>query len=154
MECKHLQAREPQQPATPQATDKSGAATGRKRMAIVEDEPFMADLIRTMLCHADEDVDVDVEVFHLGADLLKSSALHQFHSIVMDLSLPDIDGFDLMDTFATLQMDSSIVLISGQSQAALKASKLYGKGIGLSVCATLCKPFSRDELLMALHSAA
>lgn len=121
----------------------------RARIAIVEDEPFMAELVRSMLAH----LDLHVEVFGLGADLLKSPHLLQFQTVVLDLSLPDIDGFDLMDRLAALALPAALLLMSGHSQAALHASLIYGKGIGLQVKGILCKPFSGDELCMALGFA-
>jgi two-component system C4-dicarboxylate transport response regulator DctD len=122
------------------------ASAVQARLAIIEDEPFMAELVHNMLAH----LDWQVEVFPLGADLLTCPHLMQFNTLVLDLSLPDIDGFDLMDRLAAMALPGSLLLMSGHSQAALHASLLYGNGIGLQVKGILCKPFSRDELCMAL----
>ena len=119
------------------------------RVAIVEDEPFVATLVADMLASSP----VAPTLFTLGADLLKSPELADFAVIILDLSLPDIDGFDLMDMLAPMQHKARILLMSGHSQAALRASRIYGNGIGLNVSGVICKPFSRDELLIALAMA-
>jgi two-component system response regulator TctD len=118
----------------------------RLRFAIVEDDPFMAELVRDMLSSAD----VEVDVFMLGADLLKHHDLLQFKAIVLDLSLPDIDGFELMDQLAAQRVCMSMVLMSGHNLATVRAAKIYGNGIGLKVRGALTKPFTRIELFAAL----
>lgn len=93
---------------------------------------------------------VDVQVFHLGRDLLRCADLPKFQTIILDLSLPDIDGFDQMDALAMRHSGHSILLISAHSQEVLSAARLYGDGIGLNVIGTLQKPFSRSDLYKAL----
>lgn len=121
-------------------------SANRPLIAVVEDEPFMAQLVGDMVASAD----VDVEVFTLGADLLRSAHLLQFKTILLDLSLPDIDGFDLMERLAAGALGTSIVLMSGHEDATLRAAQIYGNGIGLKVPRVLAKPFARDALLAAL----
>lgn len=118
----------------------------RLSFAVVDDEPFMAQLVSDMLSSAD----VDVEVFPLGADFLRSPNLLKFKTIILDLSLPDIDGFDLMDKLAADTIGVSVLLISGHSNATINAAEIYGRGIGLKMSGALTKPFTRDELLAAL----
>lgn len=115
-------------------------------LAVVEDDSFMAQLICEML----ESGEIDVEVFPLGRDLLRQTDLPKYKTIILDLSLPDIDGFDQMDELASRHAGLSVLLMSGHSQATLAAAKLYGDGIGLNVIGTLQKPFSRDDLFTAL----
>jgi FixJ family two-component response regulator len=122
----------------------------RLLFAIVDDEPFMAQLVSDMLSF----VDVDVEVFPLGADFLRSPNLRRFKTCILDLSLPDIDGFDLMDKLAADMVGMSVLLISGHNSATINAAKIYGKGIGLNMLGALSKPFTRDELLSGLGLTA
>lgn len=130
------------------------AGTGRPLFAVVEDEPFMAELVSDMLCSAD----VDVEVCTLGEDLFKSANLQNFKGILLDLSLSDMDGFDVMDRLASdttrLLCDVPIVLMSGHDTETLRAARIYGKGADLNVRAALSKPFARDDLLAALGLSA
>jgi two-component system OmpR family response regulator len=118
----------------------------RLLFAIVDDEPFMAQLVSDMLSSAD----VDVEVFPLGADLLRSPNLRRFKTCILDLSLPDIDGFEVMDKLAADRAGMSMLLMSGHNHATIDAAIIYGKGIGLNMLAALSKPFTRDDLLSGL----
>jgi CheY-like chemotaxis protein len=124
----------------------TSATTGLLRFAVVEDDPFMAELVSDMLASSG----VEVEVFMLGTGLLKSANLHQFKAIVLDLSLPDIDGFDLMDNLAEHAAGMSVVLMSGHDLATVRAAKIYGNGIGLKMRGALTKPFTKVELFAAL----
>jgi FixJ family two-component response regulator len=121
----------------------------RLLFAIIDDEPFMSQLVSDMLTS----VNVDVEIFPLGADFLQSPNLLKFKTIILDLSLPDIDGFDLMDKLASDTNSMSVVLISGHDTATISAANIYGRGIGLNMRGALNKPFTRDELLAALGLA-
>jgi DNA-binding response OmpR family regulator len=118
----------------------------RPLFAVVEDEPFMAEMVGDMLTSRG----VDVEVFHHGADLLKSANLRKFKAIVLDLSLPDIDGFVLMDRLAADAVSVCLLLMSGHDLAIVRAAKIYGNGIGLNMRGALTKPFAREELFAAL----
>jgi hypothetical protein len=114
--------------------------------AVLDDEPLMAQLVSDML----GSVHVSVEVFSLGAELLQSANLLKFKSIILDLSLPDIDGFDLMDKLAQKCAGMPIVLISGHDDVILRAARIYGEARGLNMLATLGKPFTRGDLLSVL----
>ena len=114
--------------------------------AVVDDEPLMAQLVSDMLSSAN----VDVEVFTLGAELHKSTNLPKFKSIILDLSLPDIDGFDLLTKLSEEDLGMSILLISGHDMSTISAAHIYGEALGLKMLGALAKPFTRTELLSIL----
>jgi two-component system OmpR family response regulator len=122
------------------------ATAERPRIAIVEDEPFMAQLVCDMLTFSG----LDVDVFLSGADLLKCKDLHAFKTIILDLSLPDLDGFEIMDRLAAGAGSPSLLLMSGHDLSVVRAATVYGRGIGLQIRGALSKPFSRDDLIAAL----
>ena len=117
--------------------------------AVVDDEPLMSQLVSDMLSSAN----VSVEVFSLGAELLKSANLLKFRSIILDLSLPDIDGFELIDKLANRTIGMPILLMSGHDNAILSASRNYGEARGLNILAALGKPFTRSDLHAVLGLA-
>ncbi len=137
----------------PQVTVTHGVQKGTDAdmalVAIVDDDPSMIKLVRLMLSTSS----VCSESFLAGAELFKSPTLKKFDSIVLDLSIPDTDGFRVMDQLAARNVTASIVLISGHDQAVLMAAKEYGDGIGLNLCGALSKPFSQQQLLGALDLA-
>jgi FixJ family two-component response regulator len=121
-------------------------SAGQSLYAVVEDEPFMAELVRDMLSSSD----IGVEVFDLGAELFESPNLLSFKAIVLDLSLPDMEGFDIMDKLAAIGSRSSILITSGHDSSIVLAANIYGRGIGLSMLGALTKPFTRNDLLSGL----
>lgn len=123
-------------------------ANSRSLYAVVEDQPLMAELVSEMLTSAGSEV--EVEVFTLGQHLLKSKNLKNFKAVIMDLSLPDIDGFDLMEQLAVDNKGLPIVLMSGHQPVVVGAAALYADGVGLNVLAALNKPFTMEQLLGSL----
>ena len=123
---------------------------GQPLFALVEDDPFMSELVCDMLAS----LGVEVEAFSLGNKLFKSPNLAKFNVIILDLSLPDIDGFDMMERLAVESMGMSIVLISGHDLSVVRAAKIYGNGLGLRVRGALTKPFTKEELSVALGLSA
>jgi FixJ family two-component response regulator len=124
----------------------SAGQSDRLIIALVEDDSFMADLVCDML----STFGVEAEVFSLGNDFLKSQNLSKYKIVILDLSLPDIDGFDIMEKLASEFIGMSLVLISGHDLAVVRAAKVLGNGLGLRVRGALTKPFTRDELSLAL----
>ena len=122
----------------------------KQPIALVEDDPLMGSLVVQMLgLH-----DLPTDHYQTGFAFLKSSALQSYETAILDLSLPDIDGFDLIDALADLATHIDLVLISGRGHATLDSARLVAEGLGHTVLATLNKPFSSQELCMALKLEA
>src|SRR5262245_43408657 len=62
-----------------------------ERLLIVEDEPDIADLLRAGLRF----LGFDVRVAHTGGDALRAVEDFRPHLLLMDVMLPDINGFEL-----------------------------------------------------------
>ena len=111
-------------------------------VAIVDDDPLMIKLLGLMLANAD----VRLETFMSGTALLKSPTLNQFSTIILDLSIPDAEGFQIMDKLVVKNIAVPILLISGHDHAILMAAKAYGEGVGLNLLGALRKPFTQQNL--------
>ena len=66
----------------------------RKRLLVVEDEPAQQLSIQALLEHDD----IDVRVVSTGSDALTAVSEEQFDCVVLDLRLPDMTGFELLET--------------------------------------------------------
>jgi len=115
-------------------------------IAVIEDEKPMADLIADIL-HKFEPL---IELFETGKAFLKCTSMESFTHVVMDLSLPDLDGIELMPHLTRLPHTCTILLISGHSEHVIQAAAFYGKALGFMSIKTLRKPFSASELRAAL----
>lgn len=122
-------------------------AAGSPRLAIVDDEPFMCELLTAML----QPCGVQADVFYDGSSFLAGYAPGAYDQVVLDLSLPDVDGFELLERMARKHTQSRVLLISGHAPATVTAAMLYAQGLGFKDASMLCKPFSRMELLLALR---
>ncbi len=117
-----------------------------KPIALVEDDPLMGSLVVQMLrLH-----DLPADHYQSGFSFLKSSTLQDYETAILDLSLPDIDGFDLISQLAEVALHVNLVIISGRGHATLDSARLVAEGLGYTVLATLNKPFSSQELCTAL----
>jgi DNA-binding response OmpR family regulator len=79
----------------------------------------MAELVSDMLTSSS----AEAQVFTVGTDLLKCVERQNFKAIILDLSLPDIDGFDIMDMIAAEYIGMSLVLLSGHDLATMRAAR-------------------------------
>nr|WP_295772312.1 response regulator [Rhodoferax sp.] len=115
-------------------------------IAIVEDDETMGALVAQMLAL----YGLPTQLFTGGFALLRSDALSTFKAIVMDLSLPDMDGFELIQKLAERVSDVELVLMTGRGNATLESARLVAEGLGFRVAGALNKPFSHLELSLAL----
>ena len=118
----------------------------QQRIAIVEDEPHMGVLVCDMLALTGPSSDL----FTGGKALLKSLGLHQYDTIILDLSREDFDCFALFKLLVKVAPEVSLLLISGHSIAVLEAAQTNAQAMGCKVIGVLNKPFSKTELHFAL----
>ena len=116
-------------------------------VAIVEDDPMMGGLVVQMLAH----YSLSTQLFPGGFALLRSVALQDYRTIVMDLSLPDMDGFELIQKLADRVPHIELVLMTGRGNATLESARMVAEGLGMRVVGALNKPFSHLELALALR---
>ncbi|HEX4156344.1 MAG TPA: HAMP domain-containing protein [Acidobacteriaceae bacterium] len=86
-------------PTTPEAMEGAlnrideYSAPRRKRLLIVEDNPAEQFTIRELL----GDEDIDVSVVDNGQEALAKVEVEKFDCVVLDLRLPDMSGFDVLE---------------------------------------------------------
>lgn len=69
--------------------------------------------------------------------------------VLMDITMPGMDGLEVIQTFATIMPDIRYLIISGHDQYAY-----VRKAMQLGVCDYLLKPVDRGELVLILKTLA
>src|SRR5204863_505381 len=113
------------------------------RVLLVEDEPDTAESIALML--RSEKLVVDTTEF--GEDGLEIGKLYDYDIILLDLMLPDIDGYEVLRRLRQARVATPILIVSGLGEMDNKI-----KGLGFGADDYLTKPFDRRELIARIHA--
>lgn len=119
---------------------------GKARLCIVEDDVDIANMLR--IYFAGQGYDVDVA--HRGNDALELTRHVMPHLIVLDIMLPDVDGYEVCRTLRTQTRTSHIPVIF-LTQKDERSDKLQGLELGADDYIT--KPFDIEELKLRIHNA-
>ncbi|ACI99149.1 response regulator transcription factor CtrA [Rhodospirillum centenum] len=113
------------------------------RVLLVEDDPSMAKSIELMLNSEGYIVDST----ELGEDGLEIGKLYDYDIIILDLMLPDIDGYEVLRRLRSARVTTPILILSGLSELDHKI-----KGLGVGADDYLTKPFDKRELVARLQA--
>ena len=112
-------------------------------LLVVDDEPFLRDAVAASLRFAGFEV-TTAETGHEGFSLARD---HRFDLIVLDVMLPDTDGFDVVRRLR--QAGSQVPVIFLTAKDALEDRV---KGLTLGGDDYLTKPFGLEELAARIRS--
>ncbi len=110
---------------------------------VVDDYPFMRDLLGEILLRAKYEV---VGTASTAAELMEGLAAWKPDFIVLDIRLPDADGFEVSRRVLAADPKVKVLLISGLDEDA----KLTAQCIAAGARGFLGKPFSTEALVKAL----
>ena len=85
--------------------------------------------------------------------LAATAAVPQIDLIILDLSLPDIDGLELLRQLSERSFSGGLILISGHSQSILQAARKLAEIHNFHVLGVLQKPFSPADLQQILRNS-
>ena len=108
------------------------------RVLRVEDDTTTAKSITMML--ASEGFVCDAT--DLGEDWLEIGQLYDYDIIILDLILPDIDGYEVLRRLRAARVKTPILILSGLTEPDKKI-----KGLGIGADDYLTKPFDKGELV-------
>jgi two-component system, cell cycle response regulator CtrA len=83
----------------------------------------------------------------LGEDGLEIGKLYDYDLIILDLMLPDIDGYEVLRRLRAARVHTPILILSGLAELDHKL-----KGLGFGADDFLTKPFDRRELLARIQA--
>jgi EAL domain-containing protein (putative c-di-GMP-specific phosphodiesterase class I) len=118
------------------------------RVLVIDDEPAVCELIETVaesvgFTSASANARDEIDVALSG----------RFDVVVLDLSLGDIDGIEIMGRLSSIRRGLPVILVSGADEVLLASARRIAEMQKLRVVATLAKPFGVDVLATALTEA-
>ena len=120
----------------------SQAIEPRPRILVVDDDADICTILEGVLGRAGMDVIAAAD----GRQALRLLFDHRPNAVVLDLGLPDLDGFEVLRRVRDLT-DAPVLVLTARG---LEADKLEGFGLGADDYVT--KPFSNAELVARLHA--
>jgi PleD family two-component response regulator len=119
---------------------------GNARLLVVEDDIDIANMLKIYFTG----LQFDVDVANRGVDALERTKQVLPHLIVLDIMLPDIDGYEVCRTLRTSMRTSHIPVIF-LTQKDERSDKLQGLELGADDYIT--KPFDIEELKLRVQGA-
>ncbi len=113
------------------------------RVLLVEDDKATSQSIEMMLKSEGHIVDTT----DLGEDGLEIGKIYDYDLIILDLMLPDIDGYEVLRRLRDARVETPILILSGLDGLDNKV-----KGLGFGADDYLTKPFDKRELLARMQA--
>ncbi len=113
------------------------------RVLLVEDDTATAKSIELML----KSEGYICDSTDLGEDGLEIGKLYDYDIIVLDLMLPDIDGYEVLRRLRAARINTPILILSGLVELDNKI-----KGLGFGADDYLTKPFDKRELIARIQA--
>lgn len=111
---------------------------------VVDDEAS----VRRSLCRLLRSLGLVSRPFASGTELLSDEHLAEAACIVVDIHMPEMDGYELARRLAVTAPDSGIIFISAAAR-----ELDHWRSLGTPAIALLLKPFSEEELSAAVRQA-
>jgi two-component system OmpR family response regulator len=113
------------------------------RVLVVDDEECITDLVGTALRYEG----FQVEVARSGRDALSAATSFRPHLVVLDVMLPDLDGFEVQRRLAADQLRVPILFLTARGETEAKV-----RGLTMGADDYVTKPFSLEELVARVHA--
>ena len=121
----------------------TATAENAQRILVVDDESSISDLISTSLRF----VGFDVRTAANGAQALQIAEEFKPHAMVLDVMLPDLDGFEVCKQIRNEGVESGVLFLTAKDGMDDKV-----KGLTLGGDDYMTKPFSLEELVARLRA--
>ncbi len=121
----------------------------RKRLLVVEDNPAEQFSTRELLGHED----VDITVAATGSEALDIVTKQSYDCVVLDLRLPDMSGFDLLERFRDTPelSDLPVVVFTGKELSPDEDARLHSLARSVVVKGVESPERLLDETALFLH---
>jgi two-component system OmpR family response regulator len=113
------------------------------RVLVVDDDPYITDLVAVGLRFVGFEVDTAID----GRDALAQVAATSPDLIVLDVSMPGIDGLDVVQRLRRDGVNTPVVFLTARDAPAERV-----RGLHLGADDYITKPFSLEELLARIEA--
>lgn len=113
------------------------------RVLLVEDDRAVSQSIEMML----KKEGMIVDSTDLGEDGLEIGKLYDYDIIILDLMLPDMNGYEVLRSLRHAKVETPVLILSGLTGPDKKV-----KGLGFGADDYLTKPFDKAELLARIQA--
>jgi FixJ family two-component response regulator len=115
---------------------------GKTKVAVLDDEANMRSaLARLLKTHG-----YDVELFETGGDFINAVRSRDLDCLLLDLHMPQITGFDVLELMAALRITTPVIVITGHDETGV-AERVRKLG----AANYLLKPLDEAVLIDALQ---
>jgi HAMP domain-containing protein/CheY-like chemotaxis protein/signal transduction histidine kinase len=121
----------------------------RKRLLLVEDNPAEQTSTRALLGHDD----IDIDAVGSGAEALKALSESNYDCVVLDLRLPDMSGFDVLEQLRDTPhlRDLPVVVFTGRELTPEEDAQLHSLARSVVVKDVESPERLLDETALFLH---
>ncbi len=113
------------------------------KILVVEDEPKL----NSFLCKGLEQQGYMVEAVNSGSEALSLAATEPYDLIVLDVMLPGISGFEVLENLKRFEIKIPVIIVS-----ALSSSERVIEGLDKGAVDYIKKPFDFGELLARIRA--
>jgi len=113
------------------------------RILVIEDEPQLSQHITKTLIRNNHEPSARFD----GVEGLQAALLESPDLVVLDLNLPGLDGFSVLDRLKEAQSPARVLILTARGQV-----KDRVKGLKAGADDYLSKPFSMDELIARIEA--
>jgi two-component system, cell cycle response regulator CtrA len=113
------------------------------RALLVEDDLTASRGIVAMLKSAA----MIVDAVDTGEEALELARLYDYDVVVLDLVLPDMEGYEVVRRLRAARVETPILILSGLARPQAKV-----KGFGMGADDFITKPFDREELIARIQA--
>jgi two-component system cell cycle response regulator CtrA len=113
------------------------------RVLLVEDDLTVSRGIAAMLKSAA----MVVEACDTGEEAMELARLYDYDIIILDLVLPDMEGYEVVRRLRAARVETPVLILSGLTRPQAKV-----KGFGVGADDFISKPFDSQELLARIQA--
>ena len=115
------------------------------KILVVDDEPDVANLVKMGIVY--QRPEYEIVESHSGADALERAAREKWDLVILDLTMPELDGFTVLGALRGGGSDVPIIVLTARDA---EQDRVHGLELGADDYVT--KPFSPKELVARIDA--